>query len=689
MENKEDGFLFTWGDKMLKEAIYHQPYDNYAYPVGEEKLYLQLRVKKNDLTKVYIIYDGRFRNWDQSPPRYKKELTKYSSDHLYDYYQVEIEYSTTKFRYFFLLDDGREQVYYTNYGLQTEKPDWKKCFEYTYIAEQDRFTTPEWVKNGVFYQIFPERFYNGDPNLNPEETTSWQQRKPEPNSFYGGDLPGIIEKLDYLEELGIDAIYLTPVFESGTNHKYNIIDYKQIDSNFGDLDTCKQLVEEAHQRDIKVIFDGVFNHTSDQFFAFQDLLANGKKSDYKDWYHIKDFPVKENPGINYNLLQELFSLLSNQEITTCEEFKEYGLPKLNITDELTKSTVKELTEHLLTNYVDNGPPVTIDVSKFREIMVEDPQLREILLPNYETFANQVWGMPKLNTSHPEVRDYILDVARYWIEEAGIDGWRLDVADEVDHDFWRQFRKTVKKADPEAYIVGEVWNDASAWLQGTEFDGVMNYLFTETVWDFFCRQKIDARELEHRLTIVRTRYKRQAQYASLNLVDSHDTERVLTIADKDKTRQKLVAAFQMSYVGSPMIYYGDEVGIKGGSDPDCRRPMIWEAEKQDQELFNWYQKLIAIRKQNPALRTGELEVLTADAVNNLYSFARYQGDNKLIVAFNNDNSSSKLTVNLAELEIKAEAATDLLSRQEYQIQNGQLQVTINKYSVVILKLRDNF
>ncbi|WP_027340313.1 alpha-glycosidase [Halonatronum saccharophilum] len=663
---------------MLREGIYHQPYGNYAYPVGEDTLFIQLRTKKGDLQRVTLFYDGRFRDWKNNPATHKVEMEKYSSDELFDYFRAEISYSKKKFKYFFLLDDGIEQLYYTYYGFDPELPNHKGLFQYTYICEKDYFDTPEWVKDGVFYQIFPERFCNGNPDINPEKVEEWGQL-PKSRSFYGGDLPGIISKLDYLEELGVTAIYLTPVFEASTNHKYDTIDYMKIDPCFGTLEDCKELVQKAHQKGIKIVFDGVFNHSSNDFFAFKDLREKGEESEYKGWYYYNSLPIRKNPDWNYSEIREFVNKIREYDKLKFETIKEEVIDKLETGGELFKEYLVRLA-----SYLDGLSGGEVDIGFIWKVSEDKKDLREIIMPNYETFANAVWRMPKLKTANPEVRDYILEVARYWVEEIGIDGWRLDVADEVDHYFWREFRKVVKEANPEAYIVGESWGDSSPWLDGDQFDGVMNYLFTEAVLDFFCKREISVNTFEARLSKVRTTYKLPAQEASLNLVDSHDTARVLTIAKKDKVRQRLAAAFQMTYLGAPMIYYGDEIGLEGGDDPDCRRTMVWDKDKQDRELFNWYKKLIKIRKDNPALRTGDFKLLKKDAVNNIYSFLRTKGDNNIIVAFNNYNIEGVFELELDDMDYFGDSLTDLISDRSFKVKDKKLTIKINPYDLVILK-----
>ncbi|TWD94527.1 alpha amylase catalytic subunit [Neobacillus bataviensis] len=322
------------------------------------------------------------------------------------------------------------------------------------------------------------RFANGNPKLNPEGTLTWGSQNPEPDTFFGGDLEGIIENINHLVKLGVTGIYFTPIFKAVTNHKYDTIDYMEIDPHFGDKFTFKELVEVCHKNGIRVMLDAVFNHSGFYFNAFQDVLEKQEKSNYKDWFHLREFPVQAFPE-----------------------------------------------------------------------------------PNYDTFAF-THMMPKLNTEHPEVKEYLLHVAKYWIEEFDIDGWRLDVANEVDHEFWRAFRKTVKAIKPDAYILGEIWHDSMPWLQGYQFDAVMNYPFTNTSLDFFAKDKINAEEFAQQLTKVLTSYPKNVNEVAFNLLGSHDTPRVLTVCDENIDKLKLLFLFQLSFIGTPCIYYGRRNRING-------------------------------------------------------------------------------------------------------------------------------
>ncbi|MNE14999.1 Neopullulanase [compost metagenome] len=407
------------------------------------------------------------------------------------------------------------------------------------------------MKDTVWYQIFPERFANGNPGRKTNVNGQWGD-SPKPDSFFGGDLEGITQNLDYLVDLGITGIYLNPIFESPTNHKYDTTDYLKIDPQFGDEETFRTMVKECHARGIRVMLDAVFNHAGYGFAPFQDVLKHGAKSRYADWFHITSFG---------------------------EEGEQ---------------------------------------------------------PAYETFAF-VPEMPKLNTTHPEVKEYLLKVSKYWIEEFDIDGWRLDVANEIDHKFWRQFRNTVRSVKEDLYIVAEVWNDAMPWLQGDQFDAVMNYPFTEAVIDFVAKRKIGALSFANEVISHLELYPENVNEVLFNLLGSHDTARILTECKDDKGRLKLAFLLLLTYPGSPSIYYGDEVGLTGDGEDFAfyRKCMEWDPEKQDQDLLSFMKRLIKVRKTYGAFtNNARFGLLEASNDSGLLVFTRGEGKQKIVVALNN-------------------------------------------------------
>ncbi len=575
------------------ESIFHQPYGSFAFPLDSNTLRVRLRIKKNEAIKVTVLLGDRYQSIDYDEAYV---MEKVASDELFDYFQADFSSSTRRLRYTFYIEDFNNYYWYGDKAVSIERVP-AGDFQFPYINEADLFIVPNWAKEGIIYQIFPERFENGNEQNDPENVEAWGG-KSKPNNFFGGDLDGIIQHLSYIEELGANVIYMTPIFEAPSNHKYDTTDYYKIDPSFGDIDTVKRLVKESHKRGIKVIFDAVFNHCGYNFFAFQDVIKNGEASKYKNWFYIDSFPIVSEPH-----------------------------------------------------------------------------------PNYETFANDVWTMPKLRTSNPEVKEYLLNIARYWIEEADIDGWRLDVSNEIDHDFWRAFRKVVKRANPDTLIIGEIWHDSSSWLEGDQYDSVMNYLFRDAVFDFVAKKDIGVRTFDARLAKARMKYKDQANYAMFNLIDSHDTERFLTSVHESASRLKLAAFIQMTYIGMPMIYYGTEVGMTGLNDPDCRKTMVWEEEKQNQELFTYYKQLIQVRKSNPALTRGDLKTFLTDDIRQLYGYIRSYQEEKIAVLLNSLSKQQTVSINLP---FEGDKLKNLMTEEIYTVKNGNLTITLTEEEGVILK-----
>lgn len=561
---------------MLREAVHHAAWGSYAYPVGPDTLRLTLRAARGDLKRAAVLY------WDRygSSPVLWAEMHLAAQDELFSYYQAQVQLETKRFAYVFLLEDGRETWFYTEQGFfQDLRPD--THFHYPYISPGDLWEPPQWVQGAVVYQIFPERFANGDPGNDPPGVEEWDL-PPGPTSFKGGDLQGIIDRFQHLVDLGVEVLYLTPIFKSPSNHKYDTTDYYAVDPHLGDEAAVRELVGLCHRHGLKIICDAVFNHCGSGFFAFQDVLKRGAQSPYAHWFNIASFPVKTDP------------------------------------------------------------------------------------PNYETFAHKIGAMPKLRTQEPDVRRYLLDVAVYWLREIGIDGWRLDVANEVDHQFWREFRRVVKGENPQALIVGEVWHEASAWLGGDQFDCVMNYPLQSACYDFFAKGAIRAGSFAGRLAKVQINHTHPVNLAMFNLLGSHDTERFLTSCGGDERKFALAVAFQLTYEGAPMIYYGDEVGMTGLTDPDCRRGMVWDEKRQNRKLLSWYKQLISLRKKHPALRTGSTRTVWADSITNVYGFARFQDREQVVVLLNNSPQEQQLDLAALKWPLGApKQVRDLLTGEKFR------------------------
>jgi cyclomaltodextrinase / maltogenic alpha-amylase / neopullulanase len=462
--------------------------------------------------------------------------------------------------------------------------------------------TPDWVKHAVFYQIFPDRFAKGQvPSgaIAPTSLEAWESM-PTLQGYKGGNLWGVIERLDYLQDLGINAIYFTPIFQSACNHRYHTHDYYQVDPLLGGNVAFKQLLAAAHQRQIKIVLDGVFNHASRGFFFFNDILENGPHSPWVDWFKIEDWPL-------------------------CP--------------------------------YDGDRPA-----------------------NYVSWAGHR-ALPEFNHDNPDVREYIMCIGEYWLEQ-GIDGWRLDVPNCVKTPgFWQEFRDRIKAINPDAYIVGEIWDDASEWLDGTQFDGVMNYRFTEANVAFTAGDRVEIEYVRHhssfqpypaidaagyatRIDHLLALYPWEIQLAQLNLLDSHDTARLVAIAGGEKenslaeaqTSMKLATLLLFTFPGAPSIYYGDEVGLAGGIDPDCRRAFPPESEWY-RDTLDYHRQLIQLRHTYPAMRVGKYRTLFAER--GVYAFARQLGNEVAIVAVNVGTEPEQIS-----FEVELEGNPNLPDRVAY-------------------------
>jgi neopullulanase len=456
-------------------------------------------------------------------------------------------------------------------------------------------TTPDWVKDAIFYQIFPDRFAKSGRNPTSSLPFEPWESAPTTYGFKGGDLYGVTEKLDYLQDLGINAIHFTPVFTSASNHRYHTYDYYNVDPLLGGNEALKKLLEEAHKRGIRVVLDGVFNHASRGFWQFHHVLENGEGSPYVDWFHFDPERLKGR--------------------------RRWGA--YPATGEL--------------NALQNG----------------EGSLKAI---GYQGWWN-LPALPKFNTGSPAVREFLFGVAEYWIK-FGIDGWRLDVPGEIDDDeFWREFRRRVRAINPEAYIVGEIWHEAQRWLQGDQFDAVMNYLFTAASLSFFANSHLNmnvvtqAGALKDRVRNMNTYdfanevdrilniYPRDITASQLNLLDSHDMPRFLSCVSGDKSSLKLAWLFMFTISGAPCLFYGDEVGVDGGHDPECRKAFPWDESKWDKDLLAYARACIALRKEHAALRRGEYKRIYAEG--EVMAYMRSHQNEKIIVAFNVSNEEKNI------------------------------------------------
>lgn len=485
---------------------------------------------------------------------------------------------------------------------------------------------PDWVKDAVFYQIFPDRFAKSDSVEKPANLLPWSD-PPHDQKYHGGDLIGILEKLDYLQDLGVTAIYTTPIFQSASNHRYHTHDYYQVDPLLGGNDALRQLVEEVHRRGMKIVLDGVFNHSSRGFFQFNDVLENGPHSPWIEWFKIKGWPLAPYDG--------------------------------------------------------KRPANFVGWRENR-------------------------SLPEFDTDHPEVREYIMRIAEFWIKEYEIDGWRLDVAGEIETPgFWEEFRNRVRAVDPEAYIVSEIWTLSPEWVTGDKFDAHMNYPVTEAIVNFAGQSNISEKISEHpefqprkdfsaadfgkRIGEILEAYHWETTLVSLNLLDSHDTARMISIVQGDKASIRLATFFQMTYPGAPSIYYGDEIGIRGTLDYDrqhvdrhARWPMPWDLAEQDQEMFAFFKKAIALRHKYPALRRGNFEQVSADG--KVFAFTRtLSEESSLLIVINAGESSNELLIELEPTVETSDSPQVVFGTGQCEQTDGSLKITVEGRSGMAIEL----
>jgi len=520
--------------------VRHNAGREYVTPLSRERLCLRIRVEAGQADRCILLY------WDRYREDEKKSLPMRcaSRDGVWDTYEAVLcsDGPTRYFRYYFEIETGTKRVFVDEYAI-AGVPFAGRYFEYFYTNPGDVAALPGWARGAVYYQIFPDRFRNGDPSNDPTDVYPWGSN-PDREHFTGGDLKGIIDKVGYLADLGVDILYLTPIFHARSNHRYDTTDYLRVDPRLGTEEDLKELTRRLHERGMRILLDGVFNHCGVDFAPFRDVLEKGEHSRYRDWFFIEDWPA---------------------DIDRC---------------------------------------------------------------NYETVGYYRW-MPKVNLSNPEATAYMLNAAAYWVREADIDGFRIDVADEVDYLFLASLRDTVKGIKPDAILLGECWKDAGRLLLGDRLDTVMNYRFRETAVDFFVRNRIDTAALDKMLNHLCTAYPGETHLGLYNLLDSHDTERFLTLCGGDRRRYMQAVAFQMTMPGAPAVYYGDEVGLEGENDPDCRRCMVWEPDRQDWEIYGWYKRLIDLRKKYPALRWGDFS--SNVCAHGVYGFCRaYEGTRAYVV-----------------------------------------------------------
>lgn len=549
---------------MNKSSILHIPQSQYAFALNERTLTIRIRTAKNDIISCTLFYGDRA--CQKTPVDFiilPMQLT--ASDELFDYYEITFDSPYSRVCYYFKVESPTEWFYYYGEQFKKELPDISlngsliegrsEYFQYPIILRTEVLSVPEWFKTSVVYNIFPDSFATGAKSMLCEGKTCSLPDGNVSKSRLGGTIRGIIENLDYIKDLGFTCIYLNPIFTAGEYHKYDLLDYYHIDPCLGTDEEFLQLVEDVHKRDMRIIIDGVFNHCGWNFFAFEDVIQNGRNSKYINWFYDLSLPLirPSHPGE---------------------------------------------------------------------------------MPSYTCFAYEK-KMPKLNTANPEVIDYFVKVCKHWIKEFGIDGWRLDVANEVDKNFWRSFRRAAKESNPDIVLIGEVWENAEVWLRGDMFDSAMNYDFRKHSRDFFALQSIDAAIFTERINQMYYRYPAAVSEGQLNLLDSHDVPRFLSLCGDDMLKWKLAAIFLFLSPGVPCLFYGDELGITGITENEYRSPMPWDKKEDCYNVAAFVRTLISIRKKyiNNRLAANKVVTLKSESCNSLLILEKETKSGTLLIYLN--------------------------------------------------------
>ena len=565
-------------------GVYHKTSEQMSYALNEDELVINLKTGY-DVKQVFIHYGDPFEagilggneKWTGKRKEivYKKRLPH------------QIWWTTTlvppykRCKYYFELHTEDQVWYYLEDGFLTEEQinlegRMLQCFIVPWMNPADVNRTPEWVNDTVWYQIFPDRFCNGTPEKMDPAITPWQTGKVTNKERYGGNLEGIRKKLPYLRELGITGIYLNPIMEAESNHKYDTTDYTRIDPAFGDDRVMRALCREAHENGIRIMVDAVFNHCGRKFGPWLDVQEKGRDSAYADWFMIHDW---ENLNRNADTRDGRFFSFA--------------------------------------------------------------------------FAD---GMPKLNTNNEEVISYFCKVCEDWVKKYDIDGIRFDVGNEVSHRFLKRIREHLKTLKPDIYLLGEIWHDASQWLQGDEYDSVMNYPLLSGIHDFFLDESLGKEEFEYMVNRCYTMYMQQNNNVMFNLLDSHDTERLMNrFHDLDLFYQQLAVLFTLP--GSPCIYYGTEIAMEGGFDPDCRRCMPWDEidSEENRKRISEMKKLIHMRR-------------TEEACRSLHFHFPDQYENRRCVEYiklDAQNRKLEVVLNCSGEEVETEPGGDILFSRNYR------------------------
>ncbi|MHA1984191.1 MAG: alpha-amylase family glycosyl hydrolase [Candidatus Hodarchaeales archaeon] len=624
-----------------KETIFSESNSEFIHPIYAligSSVTIKLRVYKKNPIKNIFVRITPFGEQIIYP------MIKIIEEDFFSIFSGSIPIQEKVTNYRFLIETIEETFWYNSKGIVKWNP--QDIYDFKFIAEFDR---PSWTSDAIFYQIFPDRFFDGNPSNNVKtdeyevhgqstKAMRWNESQNFDRSnypsleFYGGDIEGIKQKIPYLKNLGITALYLNPIFEAASNHKYDTINYKKIDPHFGTNKEFSNFVETLHENDMKIMLDAVINHTGEGHHWFNRL----------GWFESGAYTSPEDPKRNYYIY---FS--------------------------------------------------------------EDPE-------HYESWLGHK-SLPVLNFNNEEIKKEIYrnedSVLKYWMKKPfNIDAWRFDVANMLARnretqnylEIWREIRNNLKDLRKDIYLIGEHFFDPSELLDGSTLDGIMNYknfcslirqwLSTEISFrSYESTNMIGRKTIISKLTSLDV-IEQFEEFFSLipfqilelnfNLIGSHDLPRIFTILGRDIELYKLAITLLFTFIGIPSIYYGDEIGLEGNSDPDCRRPMIWNKENWNKDINDFYKKIIKIRKSSTELQTGSLKLLYAD--NESFSFSRFIEDHITIICVNKANEEKQISLPLWKIGINNSNFLDLFTDQSFLVLNGILNLTLEKVDYRVLK-----
>lgn len=566
-------------------AIHHIPWLEYRHATPDGRACIRVRAARGDFETVTLKHACNYDGDDIFADACVETMTLAYHDEMYDYFECVFMPDDPRFKYLFVFERDGMTVKLDAAGLHAgaDAPETSEdafVFAYVYPAEP----MPEWAQGCVGYQIFPDRFRRSASAGEDATIEPWTSERYENEYRFGGDLRGIREAVPYLKELGVDVIYTNPIFVSDSAHRYNTFDYYQIDPLLGTEKDLKELCDTLHENGMRLVLDGVFNHSGVGFAPFRDAYEKRERSEFFNWFFFNDSEI-----------------------------------------------------------------------------------------GYQTFAHTAY-MPKLDLRNEACARYFLDVGRYWIERCGIDGWRLDVSPEVWPEFWRRFHKMMKRAKPDSIMIAECWDDSREWLTvGDMFDSTMNYVLSRAIWNRFADGSISNAEFDARVNQSLMLYPKRTQDVLWNFLGSHDTPRFRTRAGGSEKALRAAAFFMLMCPGVPIVYYGDELGMEGAGDPDCRRPMRWN-DVEGNETLAFFRRLTALRKSSEALLTGAFRSVEARE-DGLYSFLRLADGAGAFVAVNTSRDAVSGLMRLPEALGSARTLTDAVSGRTLETLNGMLNVTL--------------